>query len=70
MGSEVANEGCTNVNNVKSFLDRALNVEGETGVDFRGNLAGDNCKDLLPKFDKQAVQGRVDLLVNVFALHL
>ena len=53
---------------MKSFLNRGFRVEGEASVDFCGDLSGDDFQNLLSKFDEQAVEGGIHLLVNVFAL--
>ena len=54
----------THVNNVEGLFDRGLGVEGEGGVDFGGDLAGDDLEDLLAELNKEVVESGVDLLVD------
>jgi hypothetical protein len=60
----------THVNDVQSLLDGGLGVEGETGVDLSGDLAGDDLEDLLAELDQETVKGMVNLGVDVAALLL
>lgn len=53
----------TYVDDTEGLLDGDILVEGETGVDLSGDLAGDNVQDLLAELDKEVVKGGVDLLV-------
>ena len=58
----------TNINDMESLVDGALDVEGEASVDFGGDLARDDLENLFAEFDEETVEGRVDLLIYVFAL--
>jgi hypothetical protein len=58
------------LDNVEGLVDRGLGVKGEPGVDLGGDLAGNNLENLLAELDQQAVEGIVDLLLNVAALLL
>ena len=51
----VVRHGQTNINDMQSFVDRSLNIKGETCVNFSGDFAGNNLKDLLAEFNKKAV---------------
>lgn len=59
----------TYIEDVEGFIDRGLHVEGEACVDFGGDFARNDFKDLLAELDEEAVKGRIDLLVYIFALH-
>lgn len=54
----------TYINNLKSLLDGSLGVEGETGINLGGDLAGNNVKDLLAELHEKVVEGVVDLVVD------
>ena len=58
------------VNDVQSLVDRLLGVKGVAGVDLGGDLAGDDLEDLLAELDEEAVEGVLDLGVDVAALGL
>ena len=45
----------TYVDDVQGFVDRCLRVKGEAGIDFGGDLAGDDLENLLSKLHQQAV---------------
>jgi hypothetical protein len=53
---------------VKSLVNRGLGVEGETSIDFGGNLAGDDGENLLAELDEETVNGSIDLLIESVAL--
>lgn len=55
---------------MQGLVDGGLGVEGESGVNFGGDLAGDNGENLLAELDQQAVESSVDLVVEVTALAL
>lgn len=55
---------------MEGLVDRGLGVEGEPGIDLGGDLARDNLENLLAELDQQAVEGGVDLVLNVAALLL
>lgn len=50
---------------MEGLVNTGLGVEGEAGVDLGGDLSGDDVEDLLAKLDQQAVEGIVNLLLNV-----
>ena len=56
------------VDDVQSFLDRGLGVEGEASVHFRRDLSRYDLQDLLTKLDEETVESGVDLLVKIFTL--
>ena len=58
----------TYFDNMKGLVDRGLGVEGEGGVDFGGDLAGDDLEDLLAELNKEVVESGLDLLVDRTAL--
>ncbi len=60
---------CAYINDVESFVDGSLNVEGETSIDLRGDLARYYLQDFLAKFHKETVQCGVDLLFHGATLH-
>lgn len=60
--------GKTYLDDVKSLVNRGLGVEGETSIDFGGNLSGDNLKDLLAELNEETVNGSIDLLIDSLAL--
>lgn len=62
--------GVTHVNDAESLLDGDILVEGETGVDLSGDLAGDDLQDLAAELDEQVVKGDVNLLVELLAVLL
>lgn len=55
---------------MKGLVDGTLGVEGERGVDLSRNLAGDDLENLLAELDEEAVEGGVDLSVDVATLGL
>lgn len=55
---------------MQSLVDRLLGVERESSVDLGGDLAGDDVENLAAKLDQQAVEGVVDLAVDVATLFL
>ena len=46
----------TYINNVQGFLNRFLGVEGVSGIDFGGNLSGNDLEDLGAEFHQQSIQ--------------
>ena len=56
------------LDDVESFVDGGFDVKGESGIDFCGDLAGNNLQDLFAEFDEEAIEGCVDFLIDVFAL--
>lgn len=68
--SDNVENGATNLDDAQGLVDRGLGVEGVPGIDLSGNLAGDDLQNLLAKLDKEAVEGLVNLLVDVTALGL
>lgn len=58
------------LNDAEGLLDGDVLVEGETGVNLSGDLAGDDLQDLATELDEQVVEGDVDLLVDVLAVLL
>lgn len=55
---------------MKGLVDGGLGVEGEAGVNLGRDLAGDDLEDLLAELDEEAVEGGIDLVVDVTALGL
>lgn len=55
---------------MQGLVDRGLGVKREAGVHLGRDLAGDNLENLLAKLDEEAVQGVVDLRVDVATLLL
>ena len=55
---------CTYIDDVKGLVDGALDIKGETGIDFRGDPARDDIEDLFAKFDQQSIKRCVDFLVR------
>jgi hypothetical protein len=55
---------------VQSLINGGLGVEGEGGVDLSGDLAGDDLENLLAELNQEAVEGVVDLAVDVATLLL
>lgn len=53
----------TYVDDAEGLLDGDILVEGETGVDLSGDLAGDDVQDLLAELDEEVVKGDINLLV-------
>lgn len=41
----------THLYNVQGLIDGGFGIKGESGIDFSGNLAGDNIEYLIAKFD-------------------
>lgn len=58
------------VDDVEGLSDGLLGVEREARVNLRRDLAWDDLQDLLAELHEQAVQGRVHLRVDVFAVVL
>lgn len=56
------------LDDVKSLVNRGLGVEGETSIDFGGNLSGDDVKDLSAELNEETVEGSFDLLIDGLAL--
>jgi hypothetical protein len=52
---------------VQGLVDGGLGVERESGVDFGGDLAGNDLEDLLTELDEQTVKSIVDLLIDALA---
>ena len=44
------------IDDMKSLFERAFDVEREASIDFSRDLSGNDLKNLLSEFDKQAVQ--------------
>lgn len=59
---------CTHIDDVEGLLDGAFDVKREAGINLSGYLARHDGQDFLAKFNKQAVESGVNLLVQVFAL--
>lgn len=55
-------------NDVKRLLYGSFGIEGESGVDFRGDLSGNNLEDFLSEFNQQTVKGGIDFVVKILAL--
>lgn len=55
---------------MKGLVDGALGVEGERGIDLSRDLAGDDLENLLAELDEEAVEGGIDLGVDVATLAL
>lgn len=55
---------------MKSFLDRSLLVEGESGINLCRDLSWNDLEDFRTELDQQTVKGSIDLLVNVVSLRL
>jgi hypothetical protein len=53
---------------VKGLVDGSLGVEGETGIDLGGDLAGDDLENLLAELNEKVVESSLDLLVKGLAL--
>ena len=60
----------THVDDAQGLVDGGLCVEREARVNLGGNLAGDNVQDLLAELDKEVVQCRIDLVVDVVGVLL
>ena len=58
------------INDVQSFVDGSLNVEGETSIDLCGDLARYYLQNFLTKFYKETVQCGVDLLFRGATLRI
>lgn len=61
---------CTYVNDAKGLVNRGLGVEREASIDFGRDLSGDDLENLLAELDQEAVEGVVNLGVEVTALLL
>jgi hypothetical protein len=55
-------------NNVEGLVNGTLDIEGEASVDLSGDFAGNDLEDLFAKFNEEAIKGRVNLFIHVFAL--
>jgi hypothetical protein len=55
------------LNDVEGLGDGGLGVKGVTGVDFGRDAAGDDFQDFLAEFDEEAVEGGLDLVVDIVA---
>jgi hypothetical protein len=53
---------------MSGLLTRLLGVEGESSVNFCGDLAGHNLEDLRTELNEESVESGVDLFVDIFAL--
>lgn len=53
---------------MKSLVNGGLGVEREAGIDFGGNLSGDDGENLLAELDEETVKGSIDLLIDSAAL--
>lgn len=60
----------TYLDDVQGLVDGGLGVEGESGINLGGDLAGDDGENLLAELNQQAVESSVDLVVEVTALAL
>jgi hypothetical protein len=58
----------TYLDDTEGLLDTGFSVEGESGVDLGGDLAGDNLEDLLAELDKEGIENSIDLVVNALAI--
>lgn len=58
------------LDDTQGLVDGGLGVEGESGVNLGGDLAGDDGENLTAELDQQAVESVVDLAVDVAALSL
>jgi hypothetical protein len=58
----------TYIDDVVSLLNGALGVEAERGVNFCGDLARDDFKDLRTELDEEVVESSIDLSVDVATL--
>jgi hypothetical protein len=56
------------LDDVKSLVNRGLGVEGETSINFGGNLSGDDVKDFPAELNEETVEGSIDLLIDSLAL--
>lgn len=54
----------THVNDAEGLGNGGLGVEGETGVDLGGDLAGNDLENLLTELDEEVVKGAVNLVVD------
>lgn len=58
------------LDDAEGLVDGGLGVEGESGVNLGGDLAGDDGENLTAELDQQAVESVVDLAVEVATLLL
>jgi hypothetical protein len=58
----------THLDDAEGLLDTGLSVEGESGVNLGGDLAGNDLEDLLAELDKESIENSIDLVVNVLAI--
>jgi hypothetical protein len=58
----------SHLDDMQGLVHRSLSIKGETGIDFGGNFARNDCKNLLTELNQQTVKTCVDFLFNGFAL--
>lgn len=58
------------IDDLEGLVDGSLGVKGELGVNLGGDTAGNDLENLLAKLDEEAVEGVVNLSVDVTALGL
>lgn len=65
---EILARSLTYFDDVKGLVDGCLGVKRKSGINLGGDSPGDNLQYLLSEFDKQSVQGGINLIINIFAL--
>jgi len=58
----------THLDDTEGLLDTGLSVEGESGVNLGGDLAGNNLEDLLAELDEESIKDSIDLVVDALAI--
>lgn len=58
----------THIDDTESLLDTGLSVEGKSGVNLGGDLAGNDLEDLLAELDKEGVKDSIDLVIDALAI--
>jgi len=66
----VDSDGLVEIDDVESLVDGGLLVEGETGINFGGDLSRDNGENFLSELDEESVKGSIDLGIEVSAVFL
>ena len=52
------------LDNVQGLVHRSLGIEGESGIDLGGDLAGDDLENPFTELDEEEVECPVNLLVD------
>jgi hypothetical protein len=66
----VNSDGLVEINDVKSLVNRGLLVEGETGINFGGDLSWNDGENFLSELDEESVKGSIDLRIDVITVFL